>query len=183
MLKRWRARILWCGVGALAASLAACGQKAEQGAAPSVEQKTFSLSPASASVKAAFLMGELQDMKVSEQVEGGTGKMVAPPKLQATLKLKNTSGDQTVRLVAGRVEYQDAKGKPISLVRKDTGFKFSGYQTERLDPDMEVSQSIEVPFQTAAVTEKSLQNIRLELAYIPEPYKTQTVDVRTSLGK
>lgn len=183
MLNRRRARIMWCAVGALTAGLAACGQKAEQSAAPQVEEKTFVLSPASASVKAAFLTGELQDMKVSERVEQGTGKVVDPPKLLATLKLKNTSRDETARLVAGRVEYADATGKPILLARKDTGFKFSSYQTERLDPGMEVTQSIDVPFPAAAVTGRNLRDIRLELTYIPTPYKNVTVNVQTSLGK
>jgi hypothetical protein len=183
MLNRWRARLIWCGVGALAASLAACGQKAEQNAAPQVEEKTFALSPASAPVKAAFLTGELQDMKVTERVEQGTGKVVDPPKLVATLKLKNTSGDETARLIAGRVEYEDTKGQPISLARKDTSFKFSSYQTERLDPGMEVTQRIDVPFPAAAVTGKNLQDIRLELTYIPTPYKKVTLKVQTSLGK
>lgn len=185
MARRWRAWIMGCGVGALTASLAACGQSTEQRAAPQVEEKTFSLAPASSPVAAAFLKGELQDMKVSERVEQGSGKVVDPPKFLATLKLKNTSRDQAARLVVGKIEYEDAHGTRIApaKAREDTSFKFSSYQTVSLDPGQEVTQSIEVPFPSAALTEKSLQGIRLELTYAPTPYKEETVKIKTSLGR
>ena len=82
------------GVGLLAMGLAACSQQEQQAAAPQIEEKSFAVSPASASVKASFLTGELRDMKVTERVEQGTGKVVDPPKLRATLKIKNTSENQ-----------------------------------------------------------------------------------------
>ncbi|OGB95904.1 MAG: hypothetical protein A3G35_00795 [candidate division NC10 bacterium RIFCSPLOWO2_12_FULL_66_18] len=135
-------------------------------------------------VKASFLTGELRDMTVQERVEQGTGKVVDPPKLRATLKLKNTSENQAVRPVSGTIEYVDAEGKPIRLAenRGDVTFKFSSYQ-ERLDPGMEVTQNIEVPFPAAALKEQKLRDIRLELAYIPTPYKEEVVSIPVSVGK
>ncbi|MBI2001646.1 MAG: hypothetical protein HYS69_10780 [candidate division NC10 bacterium] len=61
-------------------------------------------------------------------------------------------------------------------------FKFSSYQ-ERLDPGMEVTQNIEVPFPAAALKEQKLRDIRLELAYIPTPYKEEVVSIPVSVGK
>ncbi len=180
--KSW---IIGLGTAALVAGLAACGQKSEtSGSAPQEEEKSFALTPASAAVKASFLTGELQEMKVTERVEKGTGKVVQAPKLTATLKLKNTSENQAARLIAGKLEYVDAEGKPIPLAqgRQDTSFKFYSYQTERLDPGMETTQQIEVPFPAAALKDKKLGDIRLELTYIPTPYKEETITIRVGVA-
>jgi hypothetical protein len=185
MRTRGTASIIWVGAALLAAGLAACGQKEEQASAPQVEEKTIAVTPGTASVKASFLAGELQEMKVTERVEKGTGKVVDPPKLRATLKLKNASENRAARLISGKVEYADAEGKAIPLAegRGDTSFKFYSYGPDRLDPGMETSQSIEVPFPAAALKDKKLKDIRLELGYIPAPYKEETVHIQVSLGK
>jgi len=41
--------------------------------------------------------------------------VVSPAKLTGTLKFKNTSADQTVRLLAGKILYLDARGQPMRL--------------------------------------------------------------------
>ncbi len=176
--------ILGVGAGALAVGLAACGQKAEQGAPPAVEDKTFALAPANASVNVAFLMGELQGLKVTERVEQGTGRVVEPPKLHATLKLKNASLDQAARLIGGRIDYVDNDGKPIPLAagRRDTSFRLPSYQSDRLDPGKDISQDIDVPFPSAALKEKKLGDMRLDLTFIPMPYKEETIQIHVSLG-
>ncbi|MBI4608250.1 MAG: hypothetical protein HY726_04500 [Candidatus Rokubacteria bacterium] len=175
MMLRW-------GAVALALGLTGCAQ--QQATSPSIEAKTFALKPATASVKVSFLTGELKDLKVIERVEQGTGRVVDPPKLRATLTLKNPTSDQAARLISARIRYADVDGKPIPLAdgRGDTSFKFYGYQ-ERLDPGMEASQDIEVPFPAAALEEKKLGDIRLELSYIPTPYREETISIRVSLAE
>jgi len=54
-------------------------------------------------------------MKVTERVEEGSGRVVSPAKLTGTVKLKNTSANQTVCVVAGKIQYIDAQGQPIEL--------------------------------------------------------------------
>lgn len=173
-------------LGLLVLGMGACTQRESptSPAGPIVEQKSFPLSPSTATVKASFLTGKLEDMKVWERVEQGTGKVVEAPKLLAMLKLKNTSANQAARPINGRIEYLDAQGKPIPLAegREDTSFKFPYYQ-ERLDPGMETSVDINVPFPAAALKEKKLQDIRLELTYIPSPYKEESVSIQVSLEK
>lgn len=183
MLRGNRFRIIpWLGAVLLVLGLAACSQQDQQTSVPQFEEKTFSLSPGSGIVKVSFLTGELQDMKVWERVEKGTENIVEQPMLRATLKLKNTSENQAARPIAGTIEYVDAEGKAIRLAdnRGDATFKFYSYQ-ERLDPGMEITQSIEVPFPVAALKEKTLRDIRLELAYIATPYKEETVSVPVAL--
>jgi hypothetical protein len=179
-------RNMWIlGVGSvMAAALAACGQQSSSSTGPSAEEKTFNLTPANASVKASFLTGQLQDLKVVERVEQGTGKVTEPPRLHATLKLKNASQDQSARLLSGKIEYMDKEGKPIALAegRRDTSFSLPSYQSDRLDPGKDVSQDIDVPFPSTALKEKRLRDIRLDLTYIPMPYKEETVEMHVSLG-
>lgn len=175
----------WWGAGVLAMALAACSQQGGQNAmAPSPqEEKTFTLTPDASSVKIAFLAGQLQDLRVTERVDRATGKVVDPPWLHATLKLKNVSTDQAARLISGKLQYLDAEGNPIALAkeRRDTSFTFSTYQTDRLDPGMGTSQAIEVPFPAAALETKTLRDIRLELTYSPLPYTEATVTFPVSI--
>jgi hypothetical protein len=109
---------------------------------------------------------------------------VDPPVLRATLKLTNTSLDTAVRPVGGKVEYVDTEGKTIALAKElgEPTFTYHSYQ-ERLDPGMEVSQTIDLAFPAAALKEKKLQEIRMELAYLPTPYKEETVSIRVTVPR
>jgi len=166
--------------------LTACSQK-EQGTATSSTQQTekdFSLNPNKTAVKVDFLEGQLRDLRVSERVEQNGGKVVAPPMLHATLTLKNVSTDQTARLISGKLEYLGPDGKPMLPAegRRDTGFSFEGYQTDRLDPGKETSQDIEVPFPKAALEGRALRDVQLDLTFAPAPYKVQSVTVPVSVS-
>lgn len=182
--RRWG--IVGLGVGVLGLALTACSQQQGQVAASNAQpiEKRFTLKPASATVRVAFLAGQLQDLRVSEEVEANTGKVVEPPLLHATLKLKNVSGDQAARLISGKLQYLGPDGKPFQLAadRRDTGFTFSTYQTDRLDPGMQTSQDIEVPFPAAALENHTLQDIRVELTYTPLPFKEESVTIPVSVG-
>lgn len=163
---------------ALVASLAGCS-KQEASETPRIEEKVFSLNPMTVPVRVAFLTGELTDLKVVQRVNAQTGEVVDAPKLRGTLKLQNGSTDQTARLIAGDVEYLDKAGKLIALAkeRSDTTFKFSSYQAERLDPGMATSHDIDVPFPAAAVNGDALADVRLNVTYIPAPYREESVTV------
>jgi len=179
-------RLSWLVVPALAlvAGLAGCSK---QGASetPRIEDKVFSLNPMTAPVRVAFLTGELTDLKVVQRVNAQTGEVVDPPKLRGTLKLKNGSSDQAVRLLTGDIEYLDGAGKLIALAkeRSDTSFKFYSYQAERLDPGMATSHDIDVPFPAVAVNGKTLADVRLNVTYIPEPYREESVTVPMVMAK
>ena len=177
---------LWWGAGLLTLALAACSQQPGQTAATPAQtaEKTFALKPRIVPVNVAFLVGQLQDLKVTERVERGTGKAASSPDLRGMLKLKNGSADQAVQLIAGNIQYVDADGKTIPLAKEqgNTSFTFFSYQTETLNPGMETSQYVDVPFPGAALKGKKLQDIRLELSYIPTPYKDETADIPVSLG-
>jgi uncharacterized membrane protein YeaQ/YmgE (transglycosylase-associated protein family) len=153
-------------------------------AAP-IEEKTYAVTPAAVKVKAGIVTGEVTDMKVAERVEKGSDRIVTAAKLTGMLKLKNTSANQTVRLLEGKLSYIDAKGQPIILenARTEPAFKFSTYgSSDRLDPGQEAIQSLDVEFPAAALKPNSLKEIRLEFAYIPSPYREETVNFAVSIG-
>ena len=125
-------------------------------------------------------------MKVTERVEQGSGRVVAPAKLTAKVVLKNSSAEQTVRLVGGKIRYIDAQGQPIKLeeTRTEPALKFSTYgsSSDRLDPGQEATQLLDVDFPAEALKAKKLKEIRLELAYIPSSYQEETVNFNVSIG-
>jgi uncharacterized membrane protein YeaQ/YmgE (transglycosylase-associated protein family) len=149
-----------------------------------IDDKTYTVTPAAMKVKAGIVTGEITEMKVTERVEQGSGRVVSAAKLTARLVLKNSSTDQAVRLVAGSIQYIDVKGQPIKLedARTEPTLKFSTYGSDRLDPGQEASQSLDVEFPAEALKAKKLKEIRLELAYIPSPYHEETVNFIVSVG-
>ncbi len=177
----------WMSVTVLATAVAGMTLGCAQGPSASsatIEDKTYAVTPASMPVKAGILTGEVTEMKVTERVEKGSDRIVSAAKLTGTLKLKNTSANQSVRLVTGRILYIDGQGRPIKLedMRTEPVVKFSSYNNERLDPGQDASQSVDVDFPAEALKAKALKEIRLELAYIPSLYQEQTVNLAVSIG-
>src|SRR3989442_1614092 len=131
-----------------------------------------------------IVAGEATEMKVAERVEKGSDRIVTAAKLTGTLRLKNTSTNQTVRLLEGKLRYIDAQGQPIKLedARSEPTLKFATYGSERLDPGQEAIQSLDVEFPAEALKAKRLKEIRLEFAYIPSSYREETVNFAVSVG-
>ncbi len=181
---------MWTWVGMMivtvvaAAGLAGCAQ-GPSAAAPAVEDKMYTVTPAMMAVKAGIVTGEVTEMKVTERIEQGSGRVVAPAKLTGKVVLKNSSANQTLRLVRGKILYLDAQGQPIKLeeTRTEPALKFSEYGGgDRLDPGQEATQSLDVDFPAEALKAKRLKEIRLELVYIPSPYQEETVHFNVSIG-
>lgn len=170
-------------VAAVAVMAVGCSQQST-GTATTIADKTYTVTPASMTVKAGIITGEVTEMKVTERIESGSDRVVSPAKLTGMVRLKNTSADQTVRLVAGKIQYIDAQGQPIELeaARTEPALRFSTYGSERLDPGQEATQSLDVEFPAEALKAKRLKEIRLELAYIPSPFREETVNIIVSIG-
>src|SRR5213592_3276998 len=149
-----------------------------------VKDKTYTVTPAAMKVKAGIVTGEMTDMRVTERIEQGSDRVVSPAKFTAKVVLKNSSADQTVRLVAGKIRYIDAQGQPIQLedARTEPTLRFASYGNDRLDPGQEATESLDVAFPAEALKAKKLKGIQLELAYIPSPYRQETVHFTVSIG-
>jgi hypothetical protein len=178
----------FAGVVIVAAAVMAgtlgCSQQSS-GTAVVIEDKVYTVTPAAVTVKAGIVTGNVTEMKVTERVEKGSGTVVSPAKLTGTLKLKNSSANQAVRLITGKILYIDAQGQPIKLAETQTEpiIKFATYgSAERLDPGQDATQVMDVDFPAEALKAKKLKEIRLELAYIPSPYKEETVNFTVVIG-
>jgi uncharacterized membrane protein YeaQ/YmgE (transglycosylase-associated protein family) len=149
-----------------------------------VQDKTYTVTPPTMKLQTGIVTAELMDMKVTERVEEGSGKIVSPAKLTGRLMLTNTSRDQTVRLVSGKLRYVDAAGRPIKLedMRTEPTIKFASSGSDRLDPGQEASESLEVDFPTSALTEATLKSIYLDLVYIPAAYREASARFGVAIG-
>lgn len=155
------------------------------GAAMLIEDKVYTVTPASVEVKAGIVTGEVTEMKVTERIEKGSGRVDSPAKLSGSLKLKNTSVDQTVRLIGGKIQYIDARGQAIKLEenRTEPAIKFASYGSdERLNPGQDATQLLDVDFPAQALKAKELKEIRLELVYLSSPYREEKVGFTVSIG-
>jgi len=154
------------------------------GVATVIEDKVYPVTPATVAVKAGIVTGEVTDLKITERIEKGSSRIDSPAKLTGALKLKNGSADQTVRLLTAKVRYIDDQGKPIDLEdsRIEAVIRFTSSTFERLDPGQEATQSVDVNFPTAALQARKLKEIRLELTYLPSPYRQETASLPISIG-
>jgi hypothetical protein len=173
---------------ALAVALTAgCTQKTGSTAAAAINDKVYSVTPDAVKVTAGIVTGEITDMKVTERVEDGTGRIAEPARLTGKLALKNVSTDQTVRLLGGKIVYIDAQGRPIKLEdnRAQPTIKIpSTYSaSERLDPGQDATQSVDAEFPVAALKAKKLKEIRVELSYIPSAFKEENLSFGVSIGQ
>jgi hypothetical protein len=173
---------------AAAATTLALGCTQQQGT-PSVvvEDRSYSVTPDTMTVKTGFMTGQVTGIKVTERVEQGSGSVVSPAKLTGKLVLRNTSSDQTARLITGTLRFVDADGKPIAADAKRAAptFKFaSSYgAADRLDPGEEVTQAVDVDFPVEALQANKLKTIHLDLVYLPSSYRQESVDMAVSIGK
>jgi hypothetical protein len=153
--------------------------------APRITDKTFSLNPGTIPVRVGILAGELTGLSVLERVNASSGDVVYAPQLRGTLKLKNTSSDEAVSLVNGRVDYLDAAGNRIKLAegRGETTLQLYSYSADRLDPGEEATHAVDIPFPASALKGKSLAEIRLSLTYLPTPYQQHSVEMPVAVGQ
>jgi hypothetical protein len=178
---------MWKWVGVMMVTMVAAmslGCSQPSGTATVIEDKVYTVTPASVQVKAGIVTGEVTEMKVTERIEKGSDRVVAPAKLTGKLKLKNSSKDQAVRLMTGKLLYIDAQGQPIKVGegRTEPFLKLATYGAETLDPGQEATNSVDVDFPADALKAKKLKEIRLELAYIPTSYKTESVNFTVVIG-
>jgi hypothetical protein len=170
---------------AVAAALLACTPQTPVTSSSSIVNKEYAVTPAAMTVKTGIVTAELTEMKVTERVEKDTGRIDTPAKLTAKLKLANSSSDQTVRLISGKMVYIDTQGNPIKLeeARTEPAIRFTSGSGSQLDPAQDVSQTIEVDFPAEALKAQKLKEIRLDVVYAPTAYRQETANIGVSIGR
>lgn len=178
----------WAGVvimGGIAAISLGCGQKPVVPRAE-IDEKIYPVTPDKVKVTAGIVNGEVTELKVTERVEQGSGRVDSAAKLSGKLKLTNGSTDQTVRMLGGKLIYIDDQGQVMKMeeARTEPTIKFANMSNsvDRLDPGQDMTQSIDVDFPAGALKASKLKEIRIELAYIPSAYKLQSANFNVSIG-
>lgn len=174
--------VCFAAVSTLAVVNFGCAQKSAKTAAP-IEDKVYTVTPDAIVVKAGIVQGAVTEMKVMERVEQGTGRVDTAAKLSAKLKVSNSSTDQSVRMLGGKILYIDDQGQPIKLdaTRTEPTLRFAG-ASEQLNPRQDASLSIDVDFPAEALKAKKLSEIRLELSYLPMAYKVETAKIPVAIS-
>ena len=168
---------------AAAAALAGCAQK-PPGAVSVIEDKLYTVTPSSVPVAAGIVVGELTELKITERVQQDSGQIETPARLSGTLKLKNTSKDQTVRLIGATIRYIDKDGQVIKLedARTEPAIRFSTAKSDRLDPGQETNDAVLVDFPAEALKQNKLKDISLAITYLPSAFRQETVNLAVSVG-
>ena len=167
---------------AVAVTTLGCSQQ-PLGMAAVIEDKTYPVTPASVTMKAGIIPGEVIALKVTERVEKGSDRVVS--KLTGTLRQKNTSANQTVRLGDGKILYIDTQGQPIKLEADLLQLLcLQGFGPEvpiqglgRILPRGEPLATVR------GELDGRLGPCRLEPAYIPSPFREKMVDFTVSVGE
>jgi hypothetical protein len=60
--------------------------------------------------------------------------------------------------------------------------RFSASSSDLLDPGQEATQPMDVDFPVEALRAKKVKEIRLDLVYIPVPYRDETVRLNVTIG-
>ena len=168
---------------AIAATMLGCAPKST-GPVAVIEDKLYSVTPADIAVKEGIVSGNVTEMKVVERVEKISGKIDTPARLSAKITLKNTSADQTVRLIGGKLRYIDMQGNAIKIeeARTEPTIRFTSSNSLQLDPGQDMTQTVEVDFPAAALASKTLKEIRFDLTYVPTSFKQETASLAVVIG-
>ena len=174
------------GLAAVLVLGAGCTQKPTS-AALVVKDKLYAVTPGVLKVRSALVSGEFSDMKVTERVEEISGKVTTPAMLSGKLLLKNMSADQSVQLIGTKFVFVDMQGKaiPFEAGRLATAMKMSGQYgagERRLEPGQESSQSVETEFPADALNAKRLREIRIDVSYLPSPYREDALSFPVTIG-
>ena len=60
-----------------------------------IVDKVYPVTPSSITVKTGMITGEVIELKVTERVDKGSGRVVSPARLTGKLRLENTSANRT----------------------------------------------------------------------------------------
>lgn len=183
---KWWTRASLTVVSVAVAAMAVGCSPSPSAVAAVISDRIYTVTPNSLKVKSGIVSGEVTELKVTEGVEGGSGRVATPAKLSGKLILKNISTDQTVRLIGGKISYIDTQGHAIALEDNRTeptiSISSSYGDTGRLDPGQDATRVIDAEFPVAALKAKSLKEIRLALTYTPSPYREEMLNFAVSIG-
>ncbi len=157
----------------LVIGLLGCAKEQKAVETPKQEQVTKNLVPAKVEVKSDNFLVELDDLKVATTVDTASKEIVETPSLKGNIKITNNS--KNIMDIQGvTLEYLDEGGKPIAFKSGEKVSKVSAYW-QPIKPGKNFDGSLNATIPRAAVKEKALGKIEVNVVYIPSPLKRETL--------
>ena len=158
----------------LAIGFLGCSKEEKKVEAPKQEQITKNLVPAKAEITGQNFSAEISDLKVAMTVDTASKEIVETPRLTGNIKITNRSKD-IMDVQAATLEYLDEAGKPIAFKSGEKIAKVSSYWLKIIQPGATLEGSIDATIPRAAIKEKALGKIEINLVYVPSPLKRETL--------
>ncbi|MGA2956121.1 MAG: hypothetical protein ABSF48_10410 [Thermodesulfobacteriota bacterium] len=147
--------------------------------APKQEQVTKNLVPPMVEIKGQNFSLELSDLKVAMTVDTASKEIVETPSLKGNVKITNASKD-ILDIQAVTLEYLDDAGKLISFTSGEKIAKASMF-LKAIKPGEVTEGSLDVTIPRAAVKEKALGKIEVNLVYVPSPLEREVLTLSEKL--
>ena len=157
----------------LAIGFFSCSKEEKKAEVPKQERITKNLTPPKAELKGQNFLVELNDLKVTATVDTASKEIVETPSLSGNIKITNKSKD-ILDIQGVTLEYLDEAGKPIAFKSGEKVSKVSAYW-QPLKPETNFEGSIDATIPRAAVKEKALGKLEINVVYIPSPLKRETL--------
>lgn len=131
------------------------------------------LVPAKAEVKGEKFLVELDELKVVMTIDTASKEIVETPNLKGNIKITNKSKDN-LDIQAVTIEYLDGAGKPLAFSSGEKIAKVTAYW-KTLKPEEVFQGSLDATIPKAAVKEKALGKIEINLVYVSSPLNRETL--------
>ena len=141
--------------------------------APKQEQFTKNLVPPKVEVKGQNFVLELSDLRVAMTTDTASKEIVETPSLKGNVKITNASKD-ILDIQAVTLEYLDEAGKPIAFKSGEKIAKASMF-LKATKPGEITEGSLDVTIPRAALKDKALSKIEVNLVYVPSPLKREVM--------
>jgi hypothetical protein len=152
-------------------------QKAET---PKQERVEKNLIPAKAEVKGQNFAVVIDNLKVASTVDIPSKEIVETPNLRGDIKITNKSKD-ILEIQGVTLEYFDEAGNPIPFQSGEKIAKVTSYW-KALKPEETFQGSLDATIPRAAIKEKTLSKIEINMVYVPSPLKRETLTLPEKVG-
>lgn len=156
-----------------------CGREAKVTETPITEEITVTLTPSTQEIKGEQFTLQLSNLRILKTIDKSTKELTTSPYLRGDIKITNQS--KNILDVQGvTIQYLDQSGNPILFKTGEKKVTVSTYWTD-LQPGKEADNYLDVTVPMAAVKEKSLDKIQVNVVYIPSPLKREALGMSVKM--
>ena len=159
--------------------ISGCGKKTEVAEGPKTEEITVTLTPSTQEIIGEQFILQLSNLRILKTIDKSTKELTTTPNLRGNIKIMNQS--KNILDVQGvTIQYLDSSGNPIPFKTGEKKVAVSTYWTD-LQPGKDAENYLDVTVPMAAVKEKSLDKIQVNVVYIPSPLKREALGIQVKM--